>query len=495
MSSSRPAGKVGAFAAINQGKIDGCAAEIHLAPLLGGAGFVFENQAEILRSLSLRAVKGRQAQGFYVRNGGSICSGAYRTGEKDFVLLGCAEGSLPASLPPRDILEKLGLDQVWKLSAKDQGLAPDLAANHREILDPQKPIIRIDSADDLKHLIQVVNSGDQTAASSQILLTRSLNLKGAALAPLGDSESCPFTGLFDGGGHTIRNFTIPCRGREVGGFFGCTENATVANLALDGILKGKGGGTVGGMAGLIKGGLFVNCQIRLSLSPGMCSGGFCGKNTGRIQTCYVGGRIAPPIPLLPWLIPCLALLLAALGLGAAFLLRSREDTPVFYPEVIDPNQTPVVRPSGQVDPPPSGTSRISLELNHDIYVRASTMVGEMDYVNPHRSTQDVVIRLCISDAELQKAGYDPVACQARTEAETQAEGYDPEQAFTVLYQSQRLQVGYQLSYCKLSPLPNGEPLKVGDYDLVMLIDAYDPQTNEKAIVNAQAATTVHILDQ
>ena len=62
-------------------------------------------------------------------------------------------------------------------------------------------------------------------------------MKGAKLKPIGDCESYPFSGTFDGNGYTVSNFTIDCRGAEYGGFFGCTKNANVANLALD--IKGK----------------------------------------------------------------------------------------------------------------------------------------------------------------------------------------------------------------------------------------------------------------
>ena len=113
------------------------------------------------------------------------------------------------------------------------------------------------------------------------------------MKPMGDSESYPFSGKLDGNGKTISNFTIDCRRAECGGFFGYTKNAEVANLALDYILKGNGGAAVVGMAGCISGGSFANCFVRLSMSPGVCSGGFCGKNSGVIINCCVGGRIAP----------------------------------------------------------------------------------------------------------------------------------------------------------------------------------------------------------
>lgn len=201
------------------------------------------------------------------------------------------------------------------------------------------------------------------------------------------------------------------------------------------------------------------------------------------------------MPVLPWLIPSAAVLLVLLTVASVILIQKVTGDVPFNPEIIDPNQVPVPKTDVKEDPLPAGTNRISLELNHEIYVSAETMVGQKDYVNPHRSTQDVEIRLCISDAEFKKAGYDLVACKVRTQKELDAADYDPEKSFTVLYSSQRLLIGYKLGYCKLSALPNGEMLKIGDYDILMMIDAYDPKTNENAIVNAQAMTTIHIVDQ
>ena len=91
--------------------------------------------------------------------------------------------------------------------------------------------------------------------------------------------------------------------------------------------------------------------------------------------------------------------------------------------------------------------------------------------------------------------YDLVADGIRTKKEINAPGYSAENSFTELYRSGRIQIGYKLTWCKLSPLPNGEDLKVGKYNMVMMIDAYDPVTNEKSLVNARALTTVQILDQ
>lgn len=503
MNQSKQNGRTGSFLAVNNGTVEGCIADIAFSCKNVGAGFVYENNAQIDSSASVRCIKGKLAKGFFVRNGGTITASGYIASKgalkvdddgKEEYVFGNKEQFIPGDTPTESIHLRLGLDRLWK-SADRNGFVPSMEANKEELPVTDGLAIRIETADDLKHMIEAVNSGDRNAADAHYVLAGNINMKGAKLTPMGDSESYPLSGIFDGSGYTISNFTIDCHGAEYGGFFGCTKNAKVANLALDYILKGKGGVTVGGMAGSITGGSFENCQVRLAMSPGLCSGGFCGKNTGTIRNCYVGGKIAPPVPILPWLIPSTAVLLVLLTVGSVMLVQKLTGNAPFKPEIIDPNQVPVPKPNQPEDPPPAGTNRISLELNHEVKVSATTMVGQMDYVNPHRSTQDVVIRLCISDAELKKAGYDLVACKVRTQKELDAEGYDPEKAFTVLYSSQRLQIGYKLGYCKLSALPNGETLKVGDYEMVMMIDAYDPKTNEKAIVNAQAMTTIHIVDQ
>ena len=47
---------------------------------------------------------------------------------------------------------------------------------------------------------------------------------------------------------------------------------------------------------------------------------------------------------------------------------------------------------------------------------------------------------------------------------------------------------------KLGTLADGTALPVGDYEMLVTIDAYDPVTFEKAVVNARAPITVHIVE-
>lgn len=496
--------KIGSFVAVNNGVVEGCAADIKIrSGSDAAAGFVFENNSTVKHSVSVRCIKGKNSKGFYIKNTGKIEDCGYISPAKfkridkngdAFFKYGNPECFISSDTETEEIRRILGLDVVWQYPDRDKNASfiPDIKANSLPASENIDDAVRISTPDDLKKMIEAVNSGDKKAAAAVYILDNDIDMHGAKLSPIGNSESTAFCGAFDGNGKTISNFTVDCAGVEYAGFFGYTKNAKVTNLIVDYLLKAKDSVFAGGMVGSSTGGGFVNCQVRVGLVPGHCTGGFAGKNTGYIRKCYVCGKIAPPVVIIPWIIGAAVIITAILIL---LLVKKLKKSP-YQPDVIDPNQTPTTEPDSNTgDPLPDGTSRISLELNQDIYVKGSTMVGQMDYVNPKRSTHDVVVKLCVSDAELTVHGYDLVACGIRTRAEMDDESYDAEKSYTELYRSGRLQIGYKLSYLKLSTLPNGEGLKVGDYETVMMIDAYDPKTNEKSIVNAQAQTTIHILDQ
>ena len=105
-------------------------------------------------------------------------------------------------------------------------------------------------------------------------------------------------------------------------------------------------------------------------------------------------------------------------------------------------------------------------MNQEVYVHSVTQVGQIDYVNPNRSTQDVVIRVLVSDAELLrvigKTGRS-AAEQAALEAE---EGYDADTSYQELYRSGRIPIGYGIEDILLSALPDGTTLPAGDYEMI-----------------------------
>lgn len=62
----------------------------------------------------------------------------------------------------------------------------------------------------------------------------------------GGFNNTPYTGTFDGGGHTIKGLYVNLPDVAVG-LFGCLEDAVVRNLTVDGYVQGRN--TVGGIAG------------------------------------------------------------------------------------------------------------------------------------------------------------------------------------------------------------------------------------------------------
>lgn len=128
----------------------------------------------------------------------------------------------------------------------------------------------------------------------------------------------------------------------------------------------------------------------------------------------------------------------------------------------------------------------------EIDIQETDMTGALEYRNRGASTLDVVILLCVSDAELIRAGYDLTACGVRTEEEMKSPDYCETEAYTVLFRSAVIRIGECLERCALTTLPNGVPLAEGDYHMVLRVDAYQPLTGGKSAVSAANETVVRI---
>jgi hypothetical protein len=139
-----------------------------------------------------------------------------------------------------------------------------------------------------------------------------------------DPENDPFTGVFDGNGHTITNFTYTCDGPDGIGLFGLVgEGARIKNLGVEnvnidagynynhsiGALVGYniggtinnchsngaivGGEKVGGLVGYNKAGIIAKCSSAGSVTAGgWFAGGLVGRNHGTIVNCNAMGNIS-----------------------------------------------------------------------------------------------------------------------------------------------------------------------------------------------------------
>lgn len=129
-------------------------------------------------------------------------------------------------------------------------------------------------------------------------LTANIDLGGAEWVPVGSKES-PFTGIFEGNGHTISNFKITI-GRKYIGLFGVNAGS-INNLKIEGYTIEVGCDDdiyVGGLIAYNEGGAITNCctttDITVTVSGNATVGGLVGFNNleGAIQHCYTLGQVS-----------------------------------------------------------------------------------------------------------------------------------------------------------------------------------------------------------
>ncbi len=165
------------------------------------------------------------------------------------------------------------------------------------------PDLVIANVDELKEFADSVSAGTNYSGKV-VVLESDIDLEGAEWTPIGDgngsSSSSPiFRGTFDGGNHTIKNFSINENAPYVG-FFSATDGATIKNLTIDNatvINNGSGyseykNGT-GAIVGHAQGGGVENCtvmnsDIKANESEDLNVGGIVGYfQSGKIENCYL----------------------------------------------------------------------------------------------------------------------------------------------------------------------------------------------------------------
>ena len=137
------------------------------------------------------------------------------------------------------------------------------------------------------------------------LLTADIDLSGnsystALIAPDTDNsdngfEDTPFSGVFDGNGHVIRNMTIFTAGvnNHYLALFGKLDNAEIKNLGIENaaITGGTGSMYVGALAGYADA-TITNCYVCGTVSGDQCVGGLTGIiNYSSVSNCYAYGII------------------------------------------------------------------------------------------------------------------------------------------------------------------------------------------------------------
>ena len=140
----------------------------------------------------------------------------------------------------------------------------------------------------LKNLAELVNNG---ATDINITLNTDLNLTNMEWTPIG-TESRPYTGTFNGGGHTITGLKIDQSGTDYVGLIGrLGSGGTVKDVTLT-KASVTGGNYVGGIAGQ-NDGTVENCSVNGTVTgKGFTdTGGIAGSNYGTISGCSAEGTV------------------------------------------------------------------------------------------------------------------------------------------------------------------------------------------------------------
>ena len=143
----------------------------------------------------------------------------------------------------------------------------------------------VTSADGLRNVAKLVNEEGNTDIN--ITLDNDIDLSDIEWTPIG-TESRPYTGNFDGGGHTITGLKIDKSGTDYVGLIGCLGSGgkVLTNISV------SGANCVGGIAGQNYG-TVENCSVNGTVTgKGFTdTGGIAGSNYGTISGCSAEGTV------------------------------------------------------------------------------------------------------------------------------------------------------------------------------------------------------------
>ena len=164
---------------------------------------------------------------------------------------------------------------------------------------------QIGTAEQLKLFRDKVNNA-KTKEETKIcaVLTANIDLKNEEWTPIGIGNGTrngvpidfPYSGTFDGNGHTISGLNVNYRNKN-GGLFCYVMNATIKNLTVAGSVTHSSGDGVayGGIVGCADSSTIENCTNRCTVTGNWYAGGIVGWSTDSdIIGCANFGNISSP---------------------------------------------------------------------------------------------------------------------------------------------------------------------------------------------------------
>lgn len=480
--------RLGGFCGNNSGTIENSYSFSKFFKSKNKGSFCFKNSGEINTCFSKGLSKRKKIHNFIYENKGKISHSFYDSDDnlnsdeviEDNVAISCNYDKTSALSLKEDY--DLLLDNFWEYDDKSNLIDLKLKSktfdtSQIEKLKNTKPIT-IKTLDDLFSISNKINSGDTEVASLYYILGNDIDLKGKKWIPLGN-VTCPFTGVFDGNGHKIYNFKVYNKNLMCAGFFGVTENAIIANLHVDGIIRT--GTYTGGFVGINKGSKICSCSARGQVIGKGYVGGFVGYNSGTIVGSYYQGKMRKPIPLI-WisLIPLSGLI----GLICLYVYNPMRNNSVFNNVPIDPYLQKT-----------SGKKLFTGDKNKASFrfsdiIRFNNGVADFDFGNPDVTNQSMTIKIQVTDEELlKKIGKTGRTKQEQSKLDANS-NYDPSNARVTVSESGLVLPGYDLKKLVLNNLPDGSLLPKGVYNGIAFLNFFNYETNEKAIINSQVPVSI-----
>ena len=161
----------------------------------------------------------------------------------------------------------------WVDGGGESGEAKDLGY----IYDSNTKTYTVYNANGLMNVAELVNGGK---TDINITLDKNIDLTGKDWTPIGTSN--PYSGTFDGGGHTITGLTFTTNDQEAGLFGWLGKAGTVKNVVMEGVQITSNqiyAGSIGGVVGY-SWGTIENCSVSGSVSGTVYVGGVVGAQIG-----------------------------------------------------------------------------------------------------------------------------------------------------------------------------------------------------------------------
>ncbi len=483
---------LGGFCGVNAGSITDCYSVSELPQAKHKGGFCFKNIGKIHKCFSVSSCKKTLVSTFCHENNGEITysfSGAGndpRHPSPDIQMGRSVNYCDFATTTVSQLKETLGFEfsPYWH-EADDSSdlnsleLKCDFYDCSQHLENANTEIIFIKTKEDLYTVSEKIKNGDAEAAFAYYVLENDINLKGKHWEPIGNML-CPFSGVFNGNGHKVYNFKVTRKETLFAGFFGVVEDAVIANLQVDGIIKS--GKCSGGFVGMSKSSKIYSCSSVAQVIGKDIIGGFVGNNSKSIiEGCYFSGKIKKPFPLI-WIM-LIPFLIAAV-LIALYIINPMKNKSTFNNVPVDPYSAK----TKHFEPYSGERNKASFSFSDVVEFvdgKADVKFGSIDSTN-----QSMTLKIQITDEELvKKIGKTGRAASEQAKLDSN-ENYDPSNTRVTISESGLILPGYNLKKLILGTLPDGTKLPAGVYSGIAFLNFFNSETNEKAMINSQVPVAV-----